>query len=73
MTTSDAAEFLGATDLMGGVEAGRFADLVLLDANPVESADHLHRIGGVVRDSCYCSPAELDAIREKVAASRSVS
>ena len=32
MTTWDAADFLGATDVMGTVDAGKHADLVLLDA-----------------------------------------
>jgi len=71
MTTWDAAEFLGATDVMGSVAAGKHADLVLLDANPLESADHLHRIRGVVRGGRYLGPAGLDALKEKVAATRS--
>jgi imidazolonepropionase-like amidohydrolase len=53
MTTWNAAEFLGATDVMGSVAAGKHADLVLLDANPLESAGHLHRIRGVVRGGRY--------------------
>jgi imidazolonepropionase-like amidohydrolase len=71
MTTWDAAEFLGATDVMGSVAAGKQADLVLLDADPVESVDHLHRIRGVVRGGRYLGPADLDALKEKVAATRS--
>lgn len=73
MTTWDAAEFLGATEVMGTVDVGKHADLVLLDANPVESADHLHRIAGVVRGGRYYGPADLDAIKDNVAASKSVS
>jgi len=46
-------------------------DLVLLEANPVESVDHLHRICGVVRGGRYLGPADLDALKEKVAATRS--
>jgi imidazolonepropionase-like amidohydrolase len=71
MTTWNAAEFLGATDVMGSVAAGKHADLVLLEANPVESVDHLHRIRGVVRGGRYLGPTELDALKEKVAATRS--
>jgi len=71
MTTWNAAEFLGATDVMGSVAAGKHADLVLLEANPVESVDHLHRICGVVRGGRYLGPADLDALKEKVAATRS--
>jgi len=71
MTTWNAAEFLGATDVMGSVAAGKQADLVLLDADPVESVDHLHRIRGVVRGGRYLGPADLDALKEKVAATRS--
>jgi imidazolonepropionase-like amidohydrolase len=71
MTTWSAAEFMNATDVMGSVAAGKHADLVLLDANPVESVDHLHRICGVVRGGRYLGPADLDALKEKVAATRS--
>jgi cytosine/adenosine deaminase-related metal-dependent hydrolase len=71
MTTWSAAEFMNATDVMGSVAAGKQADLVLLDANPVESVDHLHRICGVVRGGRYLGPADLDALKEKVAATRS--
>jgi hypothetical protein len=71
MTTWNAAEFMNATDVMGSVAAGKHADLVLLDANPVESVDHLHRICGVVRGGRYLGPTELGALKEKVAATRS--
>ena len=72
MTTSGAADFLDAADVMGSVAPGKYADLVLLDANPVESADHLHRISGVVRGGRYYPKAELDALEEGAAAGRSV-
>ena len=72
MTTSDAADFLDTADVMGSVAPGKYADLVLLDANPIESVDHLHRISGVVRGGRYYPSAELDALKEKVAAGRSV-
>jgi imidazolonepropionase-like amidohydrolase len=44
MTTWNAAEFMNATDVMGSVAAGKHADLVLLDANPVESVEHMNQI-----------------------------
>lgn len=67
MATLDAARYLKREATMGTVEAGKAADLVLLDANPVESADNLHRISGVVRAGRYYDKAALDAIRERVA------
>jgi imidazolonepropionase-like amidohydrolase len=72
MATWNAAEFLNRTNVMGSVDAGEYADLVLLDASPIESADHLHRISGVIRVGRYLAPADLEAIKEKVAAKRSV-
>jgi hypothetical protein len=72
MTTSDAADFLGQAGEMGAVSPGQRADLVLLEASPLESADHLHRVAGVVRAGRYYGPADLAAIKDKVAAARSV-
>jgi imidazolonepropionase-like amidohydrolase len=72
MTTLHAAEFLGATEVMGSVDAGKYADLVLLDADPVQSAASLHRISGVIRDGHYYTRADLDAIKQNIATRRSV-
>lgn len=72
MTTWNAAEFLDATDVMGSVSAGKHADLVLLDADPVASADHLHRIAGVVRGGRYYARNDLDRIKDGIATTRSV-
>ncbi len=47
-------------------------NLVLLGANPVEHVAHLHDVAGVVRAGRYYSAAELDGIKRRVAASRSV-
>lgn len=68
MTTINGARFLGRTSTMGSVAPGRNADLVLLDANPVESVQNLHRIAGVVRGGFYHSPADLAAMRARVEA-----
>jgi len=64
MTTLDGAEFLGREARMGTVEAGRNANLVLLDANPIASVHNLHGIHAVVRDGRYYSRADLDELIE---------
>ncbi len=70
MTTVDVADYLGRTTTMGTVEPGRRADLVLLDANPLEAVANLHAIVGVVRDGVHHSRQDLDALRARVAATR---
>ncbi len=70
MATINAAEYLRRTETMGTVEPGRDADMVLLDANPLESAANLHAIGGVVRAGSYYSRQDLDALRARVASNR---
>ena len=70
MATINAAEYLRRTDTMGTVEPGRNADLVLLDANPLEAVENLYAIGGVVRAGTYHSRQDLDALRHRVASGR---
>jgi imidazolonepropionase-like amidohydrolase len=65
MTTLNPAEFLGRTGTMGSIDIGKNADIVLLDSNPVESAQNLHTISGVVRAGFYYSHADLAALRSR--------
>jgi imidazolonepropionase-like amidohydrolase len=69
MTTIDPADYLRRRDTMGTVEPGRHADLVVLDANPLDTAENLHQISAVVRAGKHYSAADLAALKAKVAAS----
>jgi imidazolonepropionase-like amidohydrolase len=71
MATSNAAEFLGLEGTMGTVEAGKTADLVVLDADPLSSVDHLHGVSSVVRAGRLYDAAALRSLRVRVAADRS--
>lgn len=70
MTTIDPASYLGRTNTMGTVEVGRNADLVMLDANPLEDARNLHRIAGVVRAGVHRSARELASLTAPFATSQ---
>jgi Amidohydrolase family len=72
MTSLNAAEFLGKTESFGTVEAGKSADLVLLDANPIDNVQNLHKIFAVVRAGLYYSAADLEALRHKVELARGI-
>jgi imidazolonepropionase-like amidohydrolase len=65
MTTLDPARFLQREAVMGTVERGRNADLVLLEADPTKDVANLHRISAVVRAGRYLSRADLDAIESR--------
>ena len=45
--TSVPAEAIGVSDQVGTVQPGRFADLVVLDANPMENIDNIQKISMV--------------------------
>lgn len=64
MATLNGAEFLHREDSMGTVEAGKNADLVLLDGNPIADVRNLDRIAAVVLKGRYFSKAELDALAQ---------
>ncbi len=67
MTTINAAEYLGRSHDMGTIEPGKSADMVILDANPLESASNLRKICGVMRAGHYFSRQELDVLKARVA------
>lgn len=61
------AEFLGVAGDRGTVEVGRAADLILLDADPLEDVANAQRIFAVVLGGRYLSRTELDAKMEDLA------
>ena len=68
MTTLLPAKFLGRENIMGTVESGKQADLVMLGSNPVVNVAALHDIRGVVRNGRFYAPSQLEKIKERVAA-----
>ena len=60
--TLDAAQFLGFADEFGTVANGKAADLVLLDANPLDDIHNTQKIRAVVVQGKYLDRAALDAL-----------
>jgi len=58
--TRSPAEFLHATKDLGTIEQGKFADLVLLDANPLQDITNTTAIRAVVANGRYFDRAALD-------------
>jgi imidazolonepropionase-like amidohydrolase len=66
--TSAPAKFLGLSGSLGTVEQGKIADLVVLDANPLEDIHNTKRIDAVVIGGRYLSRAQLDRMLATVEA-----
>jgi len=61
------AEYLGKTNDFGTVGVGKVADLVLLEANPLEYIQNAGRIAGVVAAGRYLDRVELDRLLSEAA------
>jgi imidazolonepropionase-like amidohydrolase len=64
--TSDSAEFLGLQNSLGTVETGKLADLVLLDANPLDDIRNTQKISGVFLQGRYFNRQALDGLLQQV-------
>jgi len=57
--TINAARMIGREKESGSIEAGKLADLVVLDANPLEDIRNVRRIFRVVKAGTVFDPAQL--------------
>ena len=60
--TSNAALFVGKGESLGTIEQGKIADLVLLDANPLDAIANTRRIAAVVAGGELFDRPRLDAM-----------
>jgi imidazolonepropionase-like amidohydrolase len=66
--TLSPAEYLSMSDRLGRIEKGKLADLVLLDANPLDDIANTRKIRAVVAGGRYFSREDLDALLRGVEA-----
>lgn len=71
--TLGAAQFLRREKDFGTVETGKAADLVLLEANPLEDIANARKIFAVIRNGQYLDRGALDAILAQAKAAAAVS
>ena len=69
MTTINGAKFLGREASMGSVAVGKNADLVLVDANPLDNVRNFSRIHAVVRAGAYHDAGALEEMKKLAEAS----
>jgi imidazolonepropionase-like amidohydrolase len=66
--TREPAEWLGLADSVGTIASGKVADLVLLNANPLDDITNTRRIAAVVMRGHLFQRDDLDALMAAVAA-----
>jgi len=64
--TINPAKFLGTEETQGTIEKGKYADLVMLDANPLADIGNTQKIAAVIFNGRYFSRADLAKLLAKV-------
>jgi imidazolonepropionase-like amidohydrolase len=64
--TINPAKFLGMNDKLGTIEQEKLADLVLLDANPLDDIRNTQKIAAVIANGRYFSREKLDEMLAEV-------
>ena len=64
--TLNPARFLSATDSLGTLETGKLADLVLLDANPLQDIRNVRHPRAVVLNGEFLNRSFLDSLLSHV-------
>lgn len=65
--TKNPALFFGTADKTGTIEKGKRADLVLLDANPLENISATEKRAGVMLKGKYYTQTELNRLLDEIA------
>lgn len=65
--TRNPSEFFGTLDRVGTIQKGRRADLVLLEANPLEDITNTNRRSGVMLKGKYYTQTELNGWLDEIA------
>ncbi|MGI9344022.1 MAG: amidohydrolase family protein [Gammaproteobacteria bacterium] len=60
IATLNCARFLGREDDLGSIEAGKLADMVLVDADPVADINNLKKISAVIKGGQLVDRSKLD-------------
>jgi imidazolonepropionase-like amidohydrolase len=64
--TLNPADFYNRRSDFGTVQVGRIADLVLLQANPLDNIANTRTIVGVIADGRYLSSTDLEQLRTRL-------
>ena len=59
VATRNNAEAIGLLDKVGTVEKGKLADLLIVDANPIEDISNIRKLSAVIRDGKLIDPKSL--------------
>jgi imidazolonepropionase-like amidohydrolase len=68
--TANVGQYFKAQDTFGTIAVGQRADLILVDANPLENVSNMEKRSGVMVRGRWLPASEIDAVLAKIATSK---